>query len=122
MIQGQELDRFMAERVMKWKVQVEHGIVCIASGPRIDWEVGRIGHSGWSPSTKIEHAFEVVEEMRTRGFAFDSYSSGSKEVGHPWSDAIFLGTDARESHARELSLPHAICVAAMGVALIWREE
>lgn len=63
-------------------------------------------------STDIAAAWEVVEYMRSIGFALDSYSSGKGEEGHSWTDAIFVKS-LDEILVRAETFPLAVCRAAL---------
>lgn len=111
---GRELDAFVAEKVMGWKY-VDHN-------EAYDLPISGVAFGKGSPdglsrcpvpyySTDIAAAWEVVEKLRKDGFAFDSYSSGSEEAEHPWTDAIFM-KDNNECLVRAETMPLAICRAA----------
>lgn len=101
---GTELDALVAERVMGWhlysgEARAPNGI------PWIDNDgvgVGRSHPAGWSPSTDIAAAWEVVEQM---GHEMKLEYIGSAKV-------TFRVTSSRQVSATGTA-PLAICRAAL---------
>lgn len=115
MTAGRELDALVAERVMGWKVfrNGEHG------SHRWEAETDRgtlrvidssYSGDGFSPSTDIAAAWEVVEKMRDDHWLLDLRS------GFIETRACFTRAHAGEYVAQEKSTPLAICLAALAAA------
>lgn len=64
---GPELDRLVAEKVMGWRlssIEQPAGLYNLVYVYRDAWDALR---KGWSPSTNIAHAMEVVTELEKSG-------------------------------------------------------
>jgi hypothetical protein len=119
-----KIDRLVAERVMGWPTIDFAANVCNGGYVRgacayrgADHPTDRCGI--WQPSINIADAWEVVERMRSRGFAFD--------CGGPfvWENMKFAWWcsfcgKAEISHAQ--TMPIAICLAALRAFDVSEEE
>jgi hypothetical protein len=116
---GRELDAAIAVRVMGWEMPDSRYLDGTPAPPIVYDETGRARGGpgeGWSPSTKIAQAWEVVEKMDKRGFwlrlvtPFDDgslYHAGFTPLG-------VTGWNGRPDHeAAADTAPLAICKAAL---------
>ncbi len=100
---GPELDALVAQKVMGWP-QCTKGIIGSSLPHCFMTPDGRELRPGkdWSPSTRIEHAWEVVERLQDLGWSVTTLSStGNPEI----RPRVFT--------ARAPTAPHAICLAAL---------
>lgn len=108
---GPELDRLIAEGVMGWERMSdywadEHGFrgwIEIPSNIPHDWEII------WSPSTRIEHAWEVVEKVGLLNWP-NSLQHGN--LDGLWTIERFTG-ETTDIIAQAETAPLAICLAAL---------
>jgi hypothetical protein len=134
---GPELDRLVAEKVMGWKLPLEYGILYTdgseswGNSPQYTFEKFHAYHSkgiakellqrpdlaGWSPSTQIAHAWEVVQKisrLKWSGMTIDVVVSQYAGAAHcsieaDMPDVKSIGiADASADTA-----PLAICLAAL---------
>lgn len=109
MTAGRELDALIAEKVMGWKVfrNGEHG------PHRWEAETDRgtlrvidssYSGDGFSPSTDIAAAWEVVEKVRKEA---GDFQLALVDYGSAWAARF------DKASAVERTAPHAICLAAL---------
>lgn len=124
---GREMDALVAEKVMGLTWDEKRCRVCgwplVPQGEQGCWVSNcslrprpeRMADEPAHYSTNFGMAYSVVEHLRARGLAFDSYGSGAHEAGHPWTDAIFLDLDGdgQEHMARAETFCLAVCRAAL---------
>lgn len=94
---GPELDALIAKKVMGWTLGKSDDHYYLMDGRHIDRRVG----TGWSPSTNITHAFEVVEKV---GPQFEI-------IYQP--NGRWLARFGNTIQAEADTAPHAICLAAL---------
>ena len=95
---GPEMDALVAERVMGWTAERKPGLPHLWLPP---------GHfiSGWSPSTDISAAWQVVEKMLEKHEAFHlEYIPDKQWYAMFWFATYFTSAD---------TAPLAICRAAL---------
>ncbi len=134
---GPEMDRIIAEEVMKWTryqdgtdPETYHGPIYAwrdEKGRRVAWATAWYDNDAWSPSTNIAHAWNVVDRMHTRGigttlmtpFAYTDEGLGPMETysasmarRHPKGEQHGYGRDAKSAAV-------AICRAAVK-AMVWQ--
>lgn len=117
-VSERELDAAVAERVMGWHVES-------VNYPHTDeyfdnWvDADGVGHYSvnksadqWLPSEFIQHAMQVVEKMRKRGWKVILSNSTLNET---WEAAMFHNSEGVtwQRVAAEGPLPEAICLAAL---------
>lgn len=109
---GPELDRLIGEKVMGWACKDAYGCDGLvwfdASGSELI-DYGPTAY-GWSPSTNIAHAWEVVERVRLQDY-------GSLELwwdaGAEWWCALFRFKSETPEMLTADTAPLAICRAAL---------
>ena len=115
---GRELDVRVAAEVMGWTPRyVPEGSLLNApeSWGELDyWQTSSARvPCGWSPSTDIAAAWEVVEKMRADGWVMsldhDCYGDG-RSAG---TDVKFWKHRVAEHEAHAVTAPLAICLAAL---------
>jgi len=99
----------VAEKAMGWTI--DHSAKPSSLGGFVFTKPGEeyISHEGWSPSTSISAAWEVVEKIRSCGYGF-SMSDYSPSTG--WH-ATFHDKAARLDGEDGDTVPLAICRAAL---------
>lgn len=116
----EELNAAVAEKVMGWTLKGQ--MWQLGNEPRgltMDvMSMGIMGHEPppvaelfrvWSPATDHAHAFEVVEKMRRRGW----YLRLVDCIELDEYEARFITPDFHDGSAGGLSIPRAICEAAL---------
>lgn len=110
---GRELDALVAEKVMGWHY-ADRQKMGWGDGPPVvvtdlGEESGRPTIQGWSPSTDIAAAFQVVEKMRERGLTvvIDGTPGGF------WCCEFSIFGSETFHTGRADSLPLAICLASL---------
>lgn len=105
---GPELDRMIAEKVMGWQSYAGVGTFLRPCGVII--YTNKSHHNPWSPSTRIDHAWEVAERFSRDGWGF-TLDSAPDDHGN-WCNGWFFAGIGKYT-ARALGAPHAICLAAL---------
>lgn len=115
---GPELDALIAEKVMGWHLD-EHGFTWLDAddkphrGPEVNGPKGERWVFPWNPSGRIEHAWEVVERVEKitkQGVLVEHCSDGERicSVG-----IHHRGQWIQVCRAVSVTIPHAICLAAL---------
>jgi len=120
MMTNEELDARVAEKVMGWTWGKSPDPLVNGnawSEPRPDDPMRRwqVASGGWSPSTDISAAWQVVEKMRQGGFAHDLHTPNSTIGEHKSSFWRWAPSGGRwqEKRAMDKSAPRAISLAAL---------
>ncbi len=108
-----DIDREVAEKVMGWRFQPHLGAGTYnVAHDQIRWA------NDWSPSTRIDHAWEVVEKLRHRAPGHDQYTlmwgfelTWHNEDGCWYASFLDEGGEGREAGGE--TAPLAICKAAL---------
>jgi hypothetical protein len=100
---GKGLDTLVAEKVMGWEV---HEGYCVTKNGLRTWE--ETSYKGFSPSTDISAAWEVIDKMKFNGG--NSFVVLSTEK---WVSAEVTLPDGSKVEATALNAPEAICKAAL---------
>ncbi len=112
-----QLDRLIGEQVMGWTVgnlyADEPELKIVSEHYYEHGELGLFSVDEWQPSTKIQHAWRVAEEMRLkRCHIVVASCGGCKDQTGAWGvDMVFDDRGAIGVHHDSLAL--AICRAAM---------
>lgn len=103
---GPELDRMIAEKVMGWQSYAGVGTFLRPCGVII--YTNKSHHNPWSPSARIDHAWEVVEQVRI----FRKCEMQLKTHLDGGTYVLFIG-DEIYAHNNGSTPAHAICLAAL---------
>lgn len=110
-LSDRELDLAVAEHVMGWK---RGRIFGNGNGEWVQPKETSYFRTDWqgtpSFSTRIEHAFLVVEEMRRRGSVVIVKIDGLRAGDHPTPYTVLIDNHPRVDGA---SLPRCICLASL---------
>ncbi len=113
---GPDLDALIATRVMRWipgEVGRDHPDAGTDGWSYIDSDIEAVGpEPGWSPSTSIEDAWQVVESLRSRGCNVSLFASGRGDRAC-WCNVDGLGGWLARGDAD--TMPLAIVRAALAI-------
>ena len=106
-----ELDALVAEKVMGWKEEFDGlNMRWTLDGERWAGDSGYV--NGWSPSTRISHAWQVVEKMLPAiGHIYPAVDLETGELLH-WCAVVETGDTSRQGVTADTA-PRAICLAAL---------
>ena len=102
-----KIDKLIAEKVMGWKLIERSLRDSEGHYDALCWDKGNMEESYFRPSTKLEHAWKVVECLRENEVYLQIYTNGMEGY-----EVVYLD-DLEIASFKSDSISMAICLAAL---------